>query len=125
MRLPLKEEGLVMKKFKIIFAVFLSIMLMLTSIVTPSATVFATTITKETIGLGNCDNTADKDKSVKYATSAGSCTGNAATSSSCTGNSSTATNADKVDGYHITVSTTDLTAGTSALTTNTFCFVYE
>ncbi|MBQ4521384.1 MAG: Ig-like domain-containing protein, partial [Lachnospiraceae bacterium] len=37
-----------MKKFKIIFAVFLSIMLMLTSIVTPSATVFATTITKET-----------------------------------------------------------------------------
>ena len=48
MRLPFKEESLVLKKFKIIFAVFLSIMLMLTSIVTPSATVFATTITKET-----------------------------------------------------------------------------
>lgn len=67
-----------------------------------------TTVTKETIGLGNVDNTADKDKSVKYATS-----------------SSTCTNADKVDGYHFTVSTTDLTAGSSPLTTNTFCFVYE
>ena len=74
-----------------------------------------TTITKETIGLGKVDNTADANKHVAYATSAGSCTGNAAT----------ATNADKVDGYHITVSTTDLTAGTSSLTTNTFCFVYE
>ena len=30
------------------------------------------TITKSTIGLGNVDNTADADKSVKYATSAGS-----------------------------------------------------
>ena len=74
-----------------------------------------TTVTKETIGLGNVDNTADKNKSVKYATSAGSCTGNAAT----------ANNSDAVDGYHITVSTNDLTAGTSLLTTNTFCFVYE
>lgn len=31
-------------------------------------------ITKSNIGLGNVDNTADKDKSVKYATSAGSAT---------------------------------------------------
>lgn len=66
------------------------------------------TVTKETIGLGNVDNTADSVKSVKYATSAGS-----------------ATNSDAIDGYHITVSTTDLTDGTSPLTTNTFCFVYE
>ena len=84
-------------------------------------------ITKTNIGLGNCDNTADSTKSVKYATSAGSAT----TSGTCTGNSATATyansagNCDTIDGYHITVSTTDLTAGTSALTTNTFCFVYE
>lgn len=69
------------------------------------------TVTKETIGLGNVDNTADVNKSVKYATSAGSAT--------------TATNSDTVDGYHVTISTTDLTAGTSPLTTNTFCFVYE
>lgn len=67
-----------------------------------------TTVTKETIGLGNVDNTSDANKSVKYATSAGS-----------------AGNCDTVDGYHITISTTDLTAGSSSLTTNTFCFVYE
>ena len=58
---------------------------------------------------------SDKNKSVKYATSSGSCTGNAATAS----------NSDAVDGYHIAVSTINLTAGTSPLTTNTFCFVYE
>ena len=77
-----------------------------------------TTVTKETIGLGNVDNTSDANKSVKYATSSG-------TAASCTGNSATASNTDKVDGFDITISTTDLTAGTSALTTNTFCFVYE
>lgn len=79
------------------------------------------TVTKESIGLGNVDNTSDANKSVKYATNAG-------TSASCTGNSATATNAsnaDKVDGFDITISTTDLTAGVSPLTTNTFCFVYE
>ena len=31
----------------------------------------AQTIAKSDVGLGNVDNTADKDKSVKYATSAG------------------------------------------------------
>ena len=82
-------------------------------------------ITPANLGITVVNNTADSAKSVKYAASAGSCTGNAATSSSCTGNSATATNADAVDGYHITVSTTDLTDGTSALTTNTLCFVYE
>ena len=66
------------------------------------------TVTKETIGLGNVENTSDANKSVKYATNAG-----------------TANNADKIDGYHITVSSADLTPGTSSLTTNTFCFVYE
>ena len=34
-------------------------------------------------------------------------------------------NSDTVDGYHITVSTTDLTAGSSSLATNTLYFVYE
>ena len=62
-------------------------------------------ITKESLGLGNVDNTADQNKSVYYAANA--------------------SNSDTVDGYHFTISTTDLTAGTSPLTTNTFCFVYE
>lgn len=66
------------------------------------------TVTKESIGLGNVNNTADANKSVKYATSAGS-----------------ASNSDTVDGFHITISTADLTAGSSPLTTNVFCFVYE
>ena len=78
------------------------------------------TVTKETIGLGNVDNTSDANKSVKYATSAGSAT----TATSAT-NATNASNSDTVDGYHVTVSTTDLTAGTSPLATNTFCFVYE
>ena len=84
-------------------------------------------ITPANLGITVVNNTADSNKSVKYATSAGSAT----TSSTCTGNSATATyansagNCDTIDGYHITVSTTDLTAGTSPLTTNTLCFVYE
>lgn len=41
-------------------------------------------ITKAQVGLGNVDNTADADKSVKYATSAGTCTGNAATATKAT-----------------------------------------
>ena len=47
------------------------------------------THSKSDIGLGNVDNTADDQKSVKYATSAGS-------SSSCSGNSATATTAAKL-----------------------------
>ena len=62
-------------------------------------------ITKANIGLGNVDNTSDSNKSVKYATSAG--------------------NSDTVDGFHFKISTSDLTAGSSSLTTNTFYFVYE
>lgn len=81
-------------------------------------------LTKANIGLGNVDNTSDSTKSVKYATSAGS-------AGTCTGNSATATyatsagNSDTVDGFHFVLSTDDLTAGTSTLATNTFCFVYE
>ena len=71
-------------------------------------------ITKESLGLGNVDNTADANKSVRYAANAGTST-----------NATNAVNADKVDGFDITISTTDLTAGSSPLTTNTFCFVYE
>ena len=92
--------------------------------------------------ISNIDNIADKDKSVKYATSAGSAANadyatnsnyaNAAgTASTCTGNAATATkatnatNSDTVDGFHFKISTTDLTAGSSTLATNTFYFVYE
>lgn len=54
------------------------------------------THTKSDVGLGNVNNTADADKSVKYATSAGSATSatsatSAATASSCSGNAATAT----------------------------------
>lgn len=51
------------------------------------------THTKSDVGLGNVDNTADADKSVKYATSAGSATSatSATTASSCSGNAATAT----------------------------------
>lgn len=44
---------------------------------------------KSEVGLGNVDNTADANKSVKYAASAG-------TASSCTGNAATATKATKL-----------------------------
>lgn len=49
--------------------------------------------TKSEVGLGNVDNTADSQKSVKYATSAGSASSasNATTAGTCTGNSATAT----------------------------------
>ena len=79
--------------------------------------------------ISKINNTADKDKEVKYAVSSGSATSatnaNYATSAGSATSATNATNADKVDGYHITVSTTDLTAGSSALTTNTLYFVYE
>lgn len=92
--------------------------------------------------ISKIDNTADKDKSVKYATSAGSANtatsatnanyaSSAGTATTCIGNAATAThatsagNSDTVDGFHFQLSTTDLTAGSSSLTTNTFYFVYE
>lgn len=62
-------------------------------------------ITKGNIGLGNVDNTADKDKSVKYATSAGS--------------------ASQLNGFTIQASTSDLTAGHSKLSNNVIYIVYE
>ena len=87
-------------------------------------------ITPANLGITVVNNTADSNKSVKYATSAGSAT----TAGTCTGNSATATsanyatsagNSDTVDGFHFQLSTTDLTAGSSSLATNVFYFVYE
>ena len=61
--------------------------------------------TKAEVGLSNVDNTADKDKSVKYATSAGS--------------------ASQLNGFTIQASTSDLTAGSSKLNNNVIYIVYE
>ena len=98
--------------------------------------------TKSDIGLGSVDNTADANKSVKYAASAGSAA-NATTAGTCTGNSASsnyatsAGNADTVDGLHgntsigsyglkpISAGTTDLVAGTSTLVQGHIYLVYE
>lgn len=61
--------------------------------------------TKAEVGLSNVDNTADKDKSVKYAVSAGS--------------------ASQLNGFTIQASTYDLTAGSSKLNNNVIYIVYE
>ena len=61
--------------------------------------------TKAEVGLSNVDNTADKDKSVKYAASAGS--------------------ASQLNGFTIQASTSDLTAGSSKLSNNVIYIVYE
>lgn len=61
--------------------------------------------TKAEVGLSNVDNTADKDKSVKYAISAGS--------------------ASQLNGFTIQASTSDLTAGSSKLNNNVIYIVYE
>jgi hypothetical protein len=74
--------------------------------------------------ISQIDNTADQDKSVKYATTS-NYAASAGTSNKCIGNAETATNADAVDGFHIQVSTTDLETGTSTLTTNVLYLVYE
>ena len=63
------------------------------------------TYTKAEIGLSNVDNTADKDKNVKYAISAGS--------------------ASQLNGFTIQASTSDLTAGSSKLNNNVIYIVYE
>lgn len=61
--------------------------------------------TKAEVGLSNVDNTADKDKSVKYAASAGL--------------------ASQLNGFTIQASTSDLTAGSSKLNNNVIYIVYE
>lgn len=61
--------------------------------------------TKAEVGLSNVNNTADKDKSVKYAASAGS--------------------ASQLNGFTIQASTSDLTAGSSKLSNNVIYIVYE
>lgn len=77
-------------------------------------------ITPVDLGITVINNTADADKSVNYANNAGSA--NSATNANY---ASSAGNSDSVDGFHFTISTTDLEAGSSALTTNMFYFVYE
>lgn len=68
-------------------------------------------ITKANIGLGNVDNTADANKTVNHSNTSNYASG--------------AGNADTVDGFHLQLSNNDLVAGSSALTTNVFYFVYE
>ena len=80
-------------------------------------------ITPANIGITVINNTLDSNKSVKYATSAGSA--NSATTASTANYATSAGNSDTVDGFHFQLSTTDLTAGTSSLVTNVFYFVYE
>lgn len=63
------------------------------------------THTKDQVGLGNVDNTADANKSVKYAANAGS--------------------ASQLNGFTIQASTSDLTAGYSRLNNNVIYIVYE
>lgn len=82
-----------------------------------------TTLTKSSVGLGNVDNTADADKTVKAAETAtklGSSTvGSAAKPIYLNNGTATAGT------YSFSVSTTDLTAGSSTLTTNEIRFIYE
>ena len=74
-------------------------------------------ITPANLGITVVNNTADANKSVAYANSAGTAT-NANYAYS-------AGNSDTVDGFHFQLSTTDLEAGVSSLATNIFYFVYE
>lgn len=78
-------------------------------------------ITPANLGITVINNTADANKSVNYANVSGSCNGNATTATHAT----SASNSDAVDGYHIQISTVDLTPGSSPLTTNVLYFVYE
>ena len=91
-----------------------------------------TTYTKASLGLGNVNNTADSEKSVKYATSAGSAS--SATTASKLGSSTVGSAAKPIylnngtataGTYSFSVSTTDLTAGSSALATNEIRFIYK
>ena len=101
-------------------------------------------ITKASIGLGNVNNTADADKSVKFATKAsklGSSTVGSETkpmylnAGTPTASSSTVGSAANpvymkngtitACAYTFSASTTDLTAGTSTLATNEIRFIYE
>ena len=69
-------------------------------------------ITPANLGITVVNNTTDANKSVKYSASSG-------TAASCTGDS------NSVNGFKFSKGTTDLTPGSSSLTTNTFYFVYE
>lgn len=92
-------------------------------------------ITPANIGLGNVNNTADADKSVKYATSAGSANSattatSATTAGTCTGNAATATKATQdsagqqinstyVKGISISGKKVTITKGDGTTTTQT------
>ena len=71
-------------------------------------------ITPANLGITVVNNTADSNKSVKYATSAGSAT-----------SATNASNSDTVDGFHFQIGTTELEPGVSTLATKTFYFMYE
>lgn len=86
------------------------------------------TLTKSTVGLGNVDNTADADKSVKYATTAGSA-GNAAKATKAdTANSATKATQDSagqqinttyIKGLSVSGRTITITKGDNTTTTIT------
>lgn len=90
---------------------------------------------KAEVGLGNVDNTADADKSVKYAATAGSAT--SATNATNANYANGAGNADTVDGWHmnltvdgwgikpISAGTVDLIEGVSDLPQGHIYIVYE
>ena len=74
-------------------------------------------ITPANLGITVINNTRDSDKSVNYSASSNYANG--------AGYANSAGNSDSVDGFHFQISSTDLEAGVSALSTNVFCFVYE
>lgn len=74
-------------------------------------------ITPANLGITVINNTRDSDKSVNYSASSNYANG--------AGYANSAGNSDTVDGFHFQLSSTDLEAGVSALSTNVFCFVYE
>lgn len=80
--------------------------------------------------ISNIDNTSDANKEVKYATTAGTCTGNSATATKAINadyatSANSAVDSDKVDGYHFMASTTVLTPNVSTLSSNTIYIQYE
>ncbi|SHM81969.1 Phage tail-collar fibre protein [Anaerosporobacter mobilis DSM 15930] len=74
------------------------------------------THSKSDLGLGNVDNTADSNKSVKYATSAGSAV-SATTADTCTGNAASsnyATSANYANGAGVSNTTSQLSVTSAA-----------
>ena len=80
-------------------------------------------ITPANLGITVVNNTKDSDKNVKYSTSSNYANNSGYSNSS--GYANTSGDSDSVDGFHFQISSTDLEAGVSALSTNVFYFVYE